>query len=321
MPENPANRPIEDLSLIKPKALRWSRRGGSRVQVFALWILLLVLWTITRSAQSWRILELMSLLVLGFFLMPFVQGPYLLYRKASRPLRADYRLWAGEIKPDFPQHRLDHLFSLGFTYAGQLVKEPGVTNVATFIAIFIHPKNRDSAQLVQVVSGLGTTPGLVFKSRFNDGFAFETGSFSVAPIFQPDPQFPVFRFPDVRSTHDLYRLHCKIKEQFSYAHIPTIADAEGELAEFIARAEIVNHRHVNSADYKLSPARDRYVYTCRGAIRHAWLRAWPIKSLRIIRMHRNSLKIAEQLGLPIDPKFGRIERHTREPWHGNPTVR
>lgn len=309
MPENSPDQTIKDLAP-KPMELRWSRKGASRLKVFAVWTFVLLLWAITRSPQSWRILELSSVLVVAFFLIPFVHGPYLLYRNGWRPLRADYRLWVGQIKPGFLEHHVHDLFEMGFNHAGQLVQERGKRNVETAVSIFLHPSNLDSAQLVLVVSGLRTRAVLVFKSRFDDGFAFETSSFGVAPIFKPDPHFPVFRFPAVRSTHDLYRPHCRIKEQFLSAHNPTIADAAGELAEFIARSEIVNQRHVNSAEYKLSPTRDGYVFTLRGAVRHAWLQAWPIKPHRASRVHRDSMKMAEQLGLPINPKFGRIEPHT-----------
>lgn len=311
MPENPAEQAIKDLGPMQHKKLRWSRRGATRFKVFAVWMVVLLFWAITRSAPSWRIFEVTSLLVLGFFLWPFVQGPYLLYRNASRPLHADYRLWTGQIKPDFPEYRMHALLNMGFRYAGQLVEE-NKKNVMAAVSIFVHPGNLDSAQLGKIVTGLGTTEGLIFKSRFHDGFAFETSSFGVPPVFPPDPQFPIFRFPDVRLTRDLYRLHCKIKEQFLSTHNPAIGEPEGELAEFIARAEIVNQRHVNSPDYKLSPAGDRYIYTVRGAIRHAWLHASPVKSFRIMRIHARSMKMAEQLGLRINPKFGSVEPLARK---------
>jgi len=147
----------------------------------------------------------------------------------------------------------------------------------------------------------------VFKSRFADGLAFETSDSHTPQLFEPDPNFPVFHFPSVRSTRDLYRLHSKIKERYGTSRAPALADKEGELKEFIVRAEIVRDRHACSGVYKLAPAADRYVYTWKGAIRHAWLRAWPIKSLRTMRVYNESMKMAEELGLRIHPKFGCLE--------------
>jgi len=180
-------------------------------------------------------------------------------------------------------------------------------NVGARLELFVHEDNKDSAQLATIESGLGTIHLLVFKARFDDGFAYETSDGHTAPVFKPDPNYRVFRFPDVRSTRDLYRLHCKLKEQFVSGHRPTMADKDGELAEFSARAGATHQRHAQSGDYKLSPAGDCYIYTWRGAIRHAWLLAWPVKSFRSMRLHRKGMKTAEELGLPIHPKFGCLQ--------------
>jgi hypothetical protein len=306
LPEDSNDHPDIDLT-IKHKALRSSRLPLTRLHIFAIWILVTILAAITGHQVSWHLFEIASGASIAFFLWPFVQGPYLLYTRRSLPLRADYRIFTGEIGPEYPKHRIDALFGLGFRYAGQLVQAPRGRNVAVHVAMFIHPANQDSVQLGRIVSGLRTTHALVFKARFDDGFAFESSNSHTAQIFRPDPCFPVFRFPALRSTTDLYRLHRKIKEQFALSHSPTLAEADEELSEFIARAEIVRQRHAQGGDYKLAPAGDKYVYTWRGAIRHAWLQTWPIKPFRAMRVHSRGMKRAKELGLPIHPKFGRLQ--------------
>jgi len=59
------------------------------------------------------------------------------------------------------------------------------------------------------------------------------------------------------------------------------------------------------------PPATAHVYTWRGAIRHAWLFAWPIESFRRTRAHSAGMKLARELGLPINPKFGRLEESLR----------
>jgi len=260
---------------------------------------------------SWHLFEIASAAASAFFLWPFVEGPYLLYKRHSQPLDAPFRVFAGPLKSEFPQYRIRGLLEIGFEFAGQLVQGTHGRNVAVQMQMFIHPANTDSAHLVKVLSGLRTVELLVFKSRFDDGFAFETSDSRTAPIFSPDPNYRVFRFPSLRSTSDLYRLHRRIKDGFSLARRPVLARGDDELMEFIARAEVVRQRHAHSGDYKLGPAGDRYVYTLWGAILHGWLHAWPIKSFRTLRVESRGMKMAKELGLPIHPKFGRLEESVR----------
>jgi len=304
---------MADLRPSKSRVLRWSRRPLTRLQIFALWAVITIFYVGSRSQVSWRIFEVASAAALIFFTWPFVDGPYRLYRRGMLPLRADYRIFEGPLTPEIPEYRVRDLSHLGFKSTGRLAQKPGTRNVAARIELFVHAANGDSAQLGHVVSGLRNTPVLIFKARFEDGFAFETSNTRIAPIFQPDPNFPVYRFPAVRSTKSLYRLHCKIKEQFVLTHGHPIVNPDGELDEFIRRAEIVRQRHAQGGHYKLASSGDRYVYTLKGAIRHAWLSAWPVKPLRASRMYSKSMKMAEELGLPIHPKFGCLEESLRRP--------
>lgn len=307
MPEDPTNVPPTGLGTIKRKALRWSREPSTRLQVLGIWMFVAVLAAVTRSEVGWRLFEIVSAASLAFFVWPFVQGPYLLYTRHWLPLRADYRIFEGDLKSEFPEHRIKALSGLGFEFAGYLVQEPGTRNVALRLAVFIHPANKDSAQLAKIVSGLRTVSIVAFKSRFDDGFAFETSDSHTATPFKRDPNYQVFPFPGLRSTNDLYRLHCKIKETFALSRRPVLADKDGEVAEFMARAEVVRQTHAHSGDYKLSPAGDRYFYTWSGAIRHSWLHGWPINFFRTMRVQSRGMKKAEELGLRIHPKFGRLE--------------
>jgi hypothetical protein len=280
--------------------LRWSRQPLTRLQVVAVWAFVALLLLITTSGVVWPWFKVASAGAIAFFLWPFIQGPYLLYTRHKVPLHADHRVVPGPTEKSPQAFRVADLKALGFTSAGHLIQEAGLRNVAMHSEVFVQPQDHDSAHLAEIASGLRTIHMLVFKSRFEDGFAFETSNGHVPPAFKVDPNYPVFRFPSVRSTADLYRLHRKIKERWFSSHPSTLADGQGELAAFVERPEFVQQRHALSGYYKLAPSGEYYVYTWKGAVRHAWLHAWPIKSWRapsaftagLPKSRRNSVSVS-----------------------------
>jgi hypothetical protein len=287
--------------------LRWSLEPLTRLQVVAIWAFIALLLLITRSETAWLLFKIASAAAAAFFLWPFTQGPYLLYTRHIFPLHENFRVVPGETDPSPQGSVISDLQTLGFAFAGQLVQDPEKRNVAVRLDILIHPQNQDSAQVAEVVSGLSKHYLLIFKARFDDGFAFETSRGYTPSPFKPNPNYQVFRFPQLRSTADLYRLHRKIKKQRLPARSPTMGDGAGELAEFIEHAETAHRRHAHSGHYKLAPSGEHYVYTWSGAVRHAWLHAWPIKRFRTIRIYSRADKMARELGFRIDPKRGRLE--------------
>lgn len=306
MPDSP---PVENaaapLPKVKRKVLRWSRQPLTRVQVVCIWAFVAILLLITRSAVAWLWFEVVSA-ALAFFAWPFIQGPYLLYTRHKNPLRQNFQVIPGPTDNSPQAYRVAHLKALGFISAGQLVHETR-QNVVAHIEIFFHPKNQDSAQVAEIMSGLKTVHQLIFKSRFEDNCAFETSTGHVPPVFPPDPNYQVFRFPNLRSTANLYKLHRIIKDRFFSSRRPILAEDAGELTAFIDQAEVSHQRHAKSGYWKLAPSGECYVYTLKGAIRHAWLLAWPIKSWRTSRLYIRSSRMAKELGFRINPKFGVLE--------------
>lgn len=312
MPDQINLQPRTALAPIAPRKLRWSRRNSTRTALITTWIGLACLAWASGLEPWWTAFKVDSVLTAVFFFWPFLEGPYRLYTRSSRPLHAEYQPFMGEIQPSLPQYRSADLEGLGFRFIGYIVQEPSVRQIATRLALFVHGENGDSAQLAHVVSGLRTVPLLVYKTRFDDNFAFETSNSNTPKLFEPDPNFPTFRFPTVRSTGSLYRLHCKIRERVGASRRAMLAEGSGEIAEFIAAADRVNQRHVGSGRYKLSPTGDRYVYTLTGAIRHSWLHTWPVKQFRQLNLERSSLRFAEELGLRIHSVFGCLQEEIAE---------
>jgi len=243
-----------------------------------IWAFVAVVCAISKAPFSGRLLEIVSVACLAFFLYPFVEGPFRLHARGMLPLRAEYQVVEGQPDSSIPSYRSGHLLGMGFQFAGELVKPVDRRNIAVRVAVFRHEENKDSAQLALIISGLRTLPVMIFRSDFQDGFAFETSDAPGAHLFPPDPECPVFRFPNVRSTQDLYRLHRKIKERYFDAHHPARASEDRELARFIARSEVVHQRFAKGGDYQLAPLGEYYRLTWRGAIRQSWLRTWPVKS-------------------------------------------
>jgi hypothetical protein len=303
--------PHPEIGKITPKVLRWSREPGTRLQVVAIWVFVAVVCAISKAPFAGGLLEIVSAACLGFFLFPFIEGPFRLHARGTLPLRADYRVVQGQLDRSMPSRRFGDLWGLGFRFAGEVVR-PADRNVAVRVGIYRHEENKDSAQVAQIISGLRTLPVLIFRSDFQDGFAFETSDALGGRLFPPDPDCPIFRFPKVRSTRDLYRLHRKIKERYLDAHHPALADKEGELARFITRADVVRQRHAECGDYQLAPLGEYYRMTGRGAIRQSWLHTWPVKQFRMVRMLSRAMKMAEELGLRINPKLGCLEDSLRQ---------
>lgn len=307
--------PYPGVGKITRKVLRPSREPLVRLQVVAIWAFVALLYAITKAPVASHGLGIVSVAAIVFLLYPFIEGPIRLHARGKLALHADYRiaqdLTSEEVAaPPLAAYRESDLGKLGFAYAGRVISPAEKKNIGVVVEIYIHEQNQDSAQLAEIVGGLNRIPVVVFKSRFEDGFAFETNNISSASIFTPDPGFPSFSFPAVRSTADLYRLHRKLKEQFFASKQPLIADKEGELADFFARAEMRHQRMASCGDYQLAAEGDRYVHTWKGAIWHSWLLAWPVKQIRAIRLQSRSLRRAKELGMTINVKLGRVDPAT-----------
>lgn len=297
--------PYPGMGPVTRKVLRPSRQPLVRLQVVAIWAFIALLYLVTKYPNAWRAFEIASAVAVAFFLYPFVEGPIRLHSRGKLALHASYHI-APRTNPEPLSFRDGPLQSLGFEYAGQIIEPAGGRNIGVRLQLYVHEKNQDSAHVAEVIGGLRTIHVLTFKSRFQDDFAFETNDVHTVPIFPGDPNRPAFRFPALRSTADLYSIHCKIKEGFLATRHPIMAGKEGELAEFIARAEIAHQRIAQCGDYQLSPEGDRYIPTLRGAFRQSWLLAWPVQQIRQLRLQSRSLKQAEDLGMPINVKLGRV---------------
>lgn len=277
----------------------WTPWRTARLLLLLLWAGTVLVSMFVRPLGLKLLVEILSSVVFVVLLWPWVRGPYLLYTRGWLSLHSRFEPTAQD-PDDGSIWSEDSVQALGFQRVGVLSKSD---RVRTEVKIFLHPGTGDSAQIARIFRRSGVLYALVSKSRFDDGFAFETSNSHTPHLFIPDPHFPVFRFPQLRSVADLYRIHQKLRERFTSTHVPCTPEASEELSHFITRAETA-HQRIAKQGYKLDTAGARYAFTLKGAIRMAWLRTWPIDQIRMVRMEARAMKTAEQLGLPIHPKFG-----------------
>src|SRR5207245_7226343 len=152
--------------------------------------------------QQWIMPSIMAGLLLG----QYVLNSYLIYKRVSHPLNVLWTEWPSDIRGRFPEFHFSDLEQLGFRLSGYLVRSDRAQLL--YLAIFVHPQNKDSAEVFFSRGGSTFLTLPIFKSRFADGFAFEVGKSRVAPHqISGGPNFPAFNFPNVRSTAELYRIH------------------------------------------------------------------------------------------------------------------
>jgi len=229
----------------------------------------------THMPQHWRILSIVA----GLLLAQFVLNSAFIYSRVSHPLHVLWTEWPGDIRGRFPEFLFFDLEQLGFCVSGYLVRSD--LSRPLFLAILVHPQNKDSAELF--ISGEGesllTLP--IFKTRFADGFAFEVGNSRVVPHkILGGPNFPAFNFPNVHSTASLYRIHSLLKKEFSESRAPVVSEGSGEIREFARKAEEVHDYTMSGSNHRLSADGTKYRYTLIGALRAAWQHHWPIAPIK-----------------------------------------
>jgi len=233
-------------------------------------------------------------IIAGLLVVQYVLNSYLIYTRVSHPLHVLWIECNVDMQRHFPAFPFSDLEQIGFRLAGYLLRSEG--GRVFYLAVFVHPQNRDSAE-VFVFDGASTFLTLpIFKSRFADGFAFEVGNSGVAPHqISGGPSFPAFNFPNVRSTAELYRIHGLLKREFSNSRVPTISDGSAEVREFARKAEEVHNYSMSHPDYKISADRTQYAFTLKGAMRAAWLHQWPVAPIKRWCALRSAIQHTNQL--------------------------
>lgn len=220
-------------------------------------------------------------IVAGLLVIQYALNSYLIYSRVSHSLHVLWTEFNIDARQYFPDFYFSDLDQLGFSLAGYLTRSDFSGAELTYLAMFIHPQNKDSAEVIVSSRGTSSLTLPIFKARFEDGFAFEVGNYGMAPHeISGGPDFPAFNFPQVQSTAELYRMHNLLKKHLAKSRIPVVADGKGELAEFARKAEEVHRYSMSRPGYKLNSDGTRYAYTLAGAMRTAVDHQWPIAPIR-----------------------------------------
>src|SRR5579864_7183659 len=222
--------------------LWWSR--SVRVASVVLWLISILFLLVQKSPGTLFLFELASGTTAVLWAIPFLWGAYRLYTRVRHSATAGWSHADAKLSQQLRSDWMQQVRDLRFELAGYLAKG---RDDGPCVAIFINSENRDSAH----VSRVAGRELLVFKTRFADGFAFETARSASAPLSPAIPNNPVFRFSQIGTSADLYKVHQRLKHQLGSGREPVISDAEGEIGEFVSRAEVVRS-HMMSRDYRRS---------------------------------------------------------------------
>lgn len=277
----------------------WLLWWSPSVRAFSLvlWIVSLIFALFRKSPGAFFLFELASGVTIVLWSVPFFWGAYRLYSLIRSPIRAGWRRTNEDLSKELRSDWMQQVSDLGFNLAGYLTKDRDGPPV---LALYINPSHRDSAHVARVAG----KELLVFKTRFKDGFAFETSSAPSLRLLPTDPKHPNFRFPQLRLPSDLYRVHEELKIRMGSGREAVISNGEGEIAEFISRAE-VGRAYMMRRDYRQSRS-DIYRFSIQGALRCAASLTWPAKLIREAIFRRKALDELSRLGFQIDKRTGRI---------------
>jgi hypothetical protein len=199
------------------------------------------------------------------------------------------------------------LLALGFRSLGDYMLPNAMPNVQAVVRMYIHEANRDSAMISAI---FGTMPDqkimqvryVEFVTRFaNDNpKAVQTNNSPMPGCYAPVPGKLTFRFPHVRDTIALYRLHQAILKRHAPAGQKTLTvleqylgDAVAYLADTVLRGSYREQESLGILRY--SPTERCWRATFKGAYSMTWKQLWPIKQIRWAGIRREAYRLEREL--------------------------
>jgi len=140
-----------------------------------------------------------TLLILSFVLLLawlrlVARNAYRIYKRVRHPSQADWQMAEADPSQRLRADWISELTDMGFELAGYLSKD---RQTRPLVARLIHHANCDSAYVAQINSSEKNF--LVFKTRFADGFAFETGNTRTPSLISSRPTKSGFQISPNRS--------------------------------------------------------------------------------------------------------------------------
>ena len=231
----------------------------------------------------------------------FLLGPIVLRATFKFKAKVDPQLVSNEmLPPEIQQAMALHttaIESLGFERVGYVSLGSLTGNTQSFMALFSHPKTREWADVSAVKSAKQMKAYVEFITRCSDDSQVDTNTNATAPVLFPSPSYHVFRFPQIRDAHTLYRAHRILVQQNLRTSKPDLPPKGQELVELKRRLERYGVRQQERGYMYFDAAGDCYRLTWKGAILGAWRSIWPISALRNFLMQNESNTRLRSLGV------------------------
>jgi hypothetical protein len=214
----------------------------------------------------------------------YLAGPLVIrsaYRFAARcnPLEIP----TNELPQEIAVHlvsRISEMQSLGFSLVGCYDCGELAIQTKTYVAYFCNRSTNDFANVTAMVSPRGITSYFEFSTRFTNGQAIETNTNHVLPLTPGNPDVRVFRFADIHEAKALFHMHRGLVEKYATGWWPQGEPKGQEIQRWVRTVENYGPRHTRLGYMTLSPDKESYRLTWKGAFLVAWRGLWPTSLLR-----------------------------------------
>jgi hypothetical protein len=196
--------------------------------------------------------------------------------------------WREQLPPDvmaFMDRTVWEMQTAGFLPAA-LVREAGaVPDVMLYLVLFTNPATQDRAAAAFSIGSneLTTirTPTVTFETKFDSGFAVETGNFADAGVFPRDPNRNRMHIPKLKNVVVLYEVHRRRRAKHGPRGGRAVLPAPGRELDEQRAEEAADKERVRAAGYYwLDAAAGKYRPTWKGAYLMTWKLLFPIGWLR-----------------------------------------
>jgi hypothetical protein len=169
----------------------------------------------------------------------------------------------------------------------------------SFMVLFSNPRTLEWADISTAYSAKQKRMKayIEFITRCADDSQVDTNTNATAPVLAPGPSYHVFRFPQIKDTFTLYRVHRMMVQQNLRTSKPELPPKGQELAELKRRLERYGPRQQQLGYMYLDPAGEYFRLTWKGAALGAWRSIWPISMIRNLLMETKSQSLLRSQGV------------------------
>lgn len=243
----------------------------------------------------------LAVLLLKIYGALFLLGPIVLRATFRFRAKVDPQLVHQDSLPSevrqFMAPRVLAIAGLGFEPVGYINVGALAGGTQSFMALLSNPRTLEWADVSVVKSAKQVKGYSEFITRCSDDKQVDTNTNNSSPVLFPWPAYHVFRFPQIKDTFTLYRVHRMLVEQNTGGSRPELPGKGQELAELKRRLDRYGVRQQQRGYMYLEPSGEYFRLTWKGAILGGWRSIWPISLLRNLWMESQSQTKLRSLGV------------------------